>query len=141
MIVSNCNVVQVYWADKLSELPIQRLSIAEDYDMFLQSVADWIAHRRQGRFQRQTNLAMNVIRNDGGDIFGGVGKYLGQELYFYAGLYFLRLPLGALNLNSLTLHKGLNPALTEAQLFDKPSRVARFLMALHQKIIEIPAMW
>lgn len=69
--------------------------------MFLQSVADWIAHRRQGRFQRQKNLAMNVIRNEGGEVFGGVGKYFGQELYFYAGMYFSHLPLGVLNLNHL----------------------------------------
>lgn len=81
---------QVYWANRPSELPIRHISFIEDYDMFLQSVVDWMYRRRQGQCQRWKVLAMNVIRA-ASDVFGGVGKYMVQELFFMAGMFSVRL--------------------------------------------------
>lgn len=113
--------------------------------MFLQCVVDWICRRREAHCQRWKVLAMNVIRN-ASDIFGGIGKYLVQELFFMAGNY----SVGGFAFSQITrlmppsilsLHLGLSLSLTEAEVFDNPSRVARFLMAYLQKIIENPSMW
>ncbi|KAK7059561.1 hypothetical protein R3P38DRAFT_2836651, partial [Favolaschia claudopus] len=69
---------------------------------FFAGLATWIRTRRSSSSDRH-GLAIEAIR-EAGDVFPGVGVYTVIELFFLAGL---------------------SPQLTEAEVFDNPSRTAR----------------
>ncbi|TFY78109.1 hypothetical protein EWM64_g5902 [Hericium alpestre] len=87
------NLFTPHWADSESELPVNHVDICEDYEAFVKGIAEWMLERRQSH---RTKLAVNVIRDDGHLVWGGVG---------------------------LSVH------LTEGEVFDCPSHVARLCEA------------
>ncbi|EIM79119.1 uncharacterized protein STEHIDRAFT_116777 [Stereum hirsutum FP-91666 SS1] len=116
--LTRSHLLQLYWLDSIEHMPVRHACILTAFDVFLKSVADWIDQRRKRRCNR-SKLAFMVIRGTDGPL-PGIGKYTIQELMFMAGLW-----LG----------------LTEAQLFDVPSRVARLIAAYRHLILGLPQMW
>lgn len=71
-------------------------------------------------------LACEAMRTDGSKVWGGVGVYTASEIFFDAGML-----IAGLFSVFLTSHfVGVSPFLTEAEVFDSPSRTARLCEAL-----------
>ncbi|KAF7349836.1 hypothetical protein MVEN_01284100 [Mycena venus] len=99
--------VELYWSE-------DRLTLADQPDVylefprFLEDVVKWVADRRTRQTNRASN-AMTLVRTSS-DIFAGAGVYTITELWHMAGL---------------------SPNLTEAEVFDSPSRTARLCGAFY----------
>ncbi|KAJ7183593.1 hypothetical protein C8R46DRAFT_843602, partial [Mycena filopes] len=94
-------VFQPTWASTREALPPSPSDFYHrDWD-FLPTLVQWMGNRRN---MDRNGLACEVIRS-ANDVFLGIGVYTVVEIFFLAGL---------------------SPFLTEAELFDIPSRVARF---------------
>ncbi|KAF7356153.1 MULE domain-containing protein [Mycena venus] len=99
--------VELYWSE-------DRLTLADQPDVylefprFLEDVVKWVADRRTRQTNRASN-AMALVRTSS-DIFAGAGVYTITELWHMAGL---------------------SPNLTEAEVFDSPSRTARLCGAFY----------
>ncbi|KAF7371978.1 hypothetical protein MVEN_00055800 [Mycena venus] len=97
----------LYWSE-------DRLTLADQPDVylefprFLEDVVKWVADRRTRQTNRASN-AMTLVRTSS-DIFAGAGVYTITELWHMAGL---------------------SPNLTEAEVFDSPSRTARLCGAFY----------
>ncbi|THH12990.1 hypothetical protein EW146_g7184 [Bondarzewia mesenterica] len=104
-------LVQAQWAASRDDLPqrLKHISILDDYQGFLTSVAQWIQYRRSSEDTERTGLVCDVLRSHG-DIWGGVGVYTASEICFLAGI---------------------SPLLQEREVFDCPSRCARLCEALY----------
>jgi len=86
-------------------------------------VAKWIVTRAQ---MPRKALACEVMRTDGNKVWGGVGVYTASEIFFDAGAL-----MGSLYSVFLTSDfVGVSPFLTEAEVFDSPSRTACLCEAL-----------
>ena len=78
--------MQPVWASSLSELGRPPPDVYKEYHRFLQGVANWI--RGRGNVSaRYTRLAINAIREEGKEVFCGVGVYTSSELFFAAGKF------------------------------------------------------
>lgn len=81
-------------------------------------------HRRGMKTDRSCN-AMTLIRTST-EIFCGAGVYTIAEVWHMAGISLMRDPFVAPRADYL---QGLAPNLTEAEVFDSPSRTARLCAA------------
>ncbi|KAJ7156231.1 hypothetical protein C8R46DRAFT_1294815 [Mycena filopes] len=99
-------LVQFYWAEKRDQLPAQQPDVYLEFPRFLEDLVVWIERRRSVRSCRTGN-AMTLVRTTT-DIFAGAGVYTISEIWHMAGL---------------------SPNLTEAEVFDSPSRTARLCAA------------
>ncbi|KLO15001.1 hypothetical protein SCHPADRAFT_939128 [Schizopora paradoxa] len=106
--LSNDLVFQVTWSETLVGLNPFPADILKDKTSFLNTLVDWIKARDNGRCDRSL-LATQVVR-EANHVWAGVGVYTVNELFFMAGL---------------------SPFLTECEVFDVPSRVARLVEAYY----------
>ncbi|KAF8072162.1 hypothetical protein FPV67DRAFT_1779227 [Lyophyllum atratum] len=97
-------VFQPIWTTTKAKLPITPPDAYYDYSAFLEGVVKWIKGRSDAP---RTGLALKAVRNTQ-DVWSGIGVYTASELFFDAGL---------------------SPFLTEAEVFDSPSRSARLCEA------------
>ncbi|KAJ3518388.1 hypothetical protein NM688_g9444 [Phlebia brevispora] len=100
-------VFQPQWATTHGGLPKSPPDVVLENQRFLQAVATWISERVAGQTNR-FRFACDVVRETT-TVFGGVGVYTVVELFFLAGI---------------------SPFLTEAEVFDCPSRTARLCEAM-----------
>ncbi|KAH6888948.1 hypothetical protein BKA70DRAFT_1121340 [Coprinopsis sp. MPI-PUGE-AT-0042] len=114
-VLTNDLVIQPEWVTGVRQsLPLrERLNLGpdvlDDYEHFLQCVANWIELRRTGQAKRN-GLACRAVRN-ASEVWVGVGVYTVAEIFFIAGL---------------------SPFLVEHEVFDSPSRTARLCEAFWQ---------
>ncbi|KAK6989028.1 hypothetical protein R3P38DRAFT_2572275 [Favolaschia claudopus] len=94
-------VFQPTWACSRDELPAAASDFCSPSWDFPSALATWMLGRRD---QDRNGLACEAIRA-ANDVFFGIGVYTVIEIFFLAGL---------------------SPFLTESELFDCPSRTARF---------------
>ncbi|KAJ7804316.1 hypothetical protein B0H13DRAFT_2491520 [Mycena leptocephala] len=107
-------VFQPTWASSRNELPPSPSNFySREWD-FLPSLVQWMESRIDGN---RNFLACDVIRSTN-NVFLGIGVYTVIELFFLAGL---------------------SPLLTEAELFDNPSRVSHRSPVIAFKLLR-PAM-
>ncbi|KAF5336585.1 hypothetical protein D9611_006635 [Ephemerocybe angulata] len=120
--VSLDNLFQPFWALRAIDLPEGHIDAYKDLRGFLFSLVRWMENRRK---RNRLGLATEIIRKGekGKNVFGGVGKYTVLELFFMGGL---------------------SPFLTEQDVFDDPSRTARFILALwcyqHHSVTKIAGL-
>ncbi|KAK6971267.1 hypothetical protein R3P38DRAFT_2587381 [Favolaschia claudopus] len=100
-------LIQFYWSPNRASLASQP-DVYLDFPRFLEDVVKWIADRRNVQSNRSGN-AMTLVRTST-EIFAGGGVYTMPELWHMAGLA---------------------PNLTEAEVFDSPSRTARLCAAYY----------
>lgn len=119
------NSLQLYWSE-------DRLTLADRPDVylkfprFLDDVVEWVTDRRTRQSNRASN-AMTLVRNSS-EIFAGAGVYTISELWHMAGkCQCSRLVKAAFSFQI----SGLSPNLTEAEVFDSPSRTARLCGAFY----------
>ncbi|KAK7016495.1 hypothetical protein R3P38DRAFT_2541994, partial [Favolaschia claudopus] len=93
--------VTCYWSPNRASLASQP-HVYLDFPRFLEDAVKWIADRRNVQSNRSGN-AMTLVRTST-EIFAGAGVYSMHELWHMAGLA---------------------PNLTEAEVFDSPSRTVR----------------
>ncbi|TFK66508.1 hypothetical protein BDN72DRAFT_899775 [Pluteus cervinus] len=105
-------LVNIHWAPSPLLLPWQKADVINDYVGFCSQLVNWIEHRRQTKSPRDGNATAVLRGNVGSEFFfipfAGLGVYISSEVSFLAGF---------------------GPDLTEAELFDCPSRVARLVLA------------
>ncbi|KAI0746392.1 hypothetical protein C8Q80DRAFT_1174915 [Daedaleopsis nitida] len=103
------NVWTPLWVQPQDPIPpqIQMLDVYDDYNTFLEGIAALVRKRHTRGFHSTQNLATVVVK-DHGEVFGGVGAYTVEELFFMAGI---------------------SPFILEGELFSCPSRVARLCEA------------
>ncbi|TEB22707.1 hypothetical protein FA13DRAFT_1798680 [Coprinellus micaceus] len=112
--VSNDLLFEPIWRRTKAELPNVYLGVYDqEYDNYLQVVVDWIRMRKTNDSdpkipKRTTRKAWDAIKSTQ-DVFMGVGVYTACELLFDAGI---------------------PPWISEAELVDCPSRMARLCEAL-----------
>ncbi|KAJ3559886.1 hypothetical protein NM688_g63 [Phlebia brevispora] len=94
------------WVHSAAELPYKLPDVHLDYEAFISEVAKWIEVRRASTSPRG-GLAVTAIR-DARTVFAGIGVYTVVEVFFLAGL---------------------SVFLTEYEVFNCPSRVARLCEA------------
>ncbi|KAJ7572285.1 hypothetical protein C8J56DRAFT_1069015 [Mycena floridula] len=99
---------QPRWVESLDDLPIPHPDVFTDFSAFLVAVCRWMTLRFESRSAR-TGLIVDVLQ--GTLEFHGVGAYTAVELCFLAGI---------------------SPFLTEAEVFDVPSRAARICDAYYE---------
>ncbi|EKM51863.1 uncharacterized protein PHACADRAFT_199370 [Phanerochaete carnosa HHB-10118-sp] len=99
--------VQIHWETTIKDLPCQAPDVYTDYPRFLRGVAEWILSREISRGADATCLAVTAIQ-DAESVFGGMGPYTVNEVYYLAGL---------------------SPFLTVHEVFGCPSRTARLCEA------------
>ncbi|RDB17730.1 hypothetical protein Hypma_001157 [Hypsizygus marmoreus] len=99
--LSNDMVFQPLWTESKEKLPQSPPDVYTDYADFLTAVATWIQKRASGQNTRN-GIACQVVR-EANETWSGIGVYTVCELFFDAGL---------------------SPFLTEAEVFDSPSRTA-----------------
>ncbi len=94
---------------------------------------------------RRDCLAMHVIR-DANEVFLGIGVYTVSEIFHRAGEWSGFRFARSFPFRSDCI-QGLSPVLTEAEVFDSPSRVARLIEAFychahraHQGIRSVPSL-
>ncbi|KAH9948432.1 hypothetical protein B0H21DRAFT_821093 [Amylocystis lapponica] len=102
-------VFQPVWVNQRDELTLRSPDAYTQYDMFVACVSQWILDRATSSQTQRFGLACDAVRN-AEDVWGGVGVYTVCELFFIAGV---------------------SPLLTEAEVFDNPSRTARLCEALY----------
>ncbi|KAJ7032300.1 hypothetical protein C8F04DRAFT_1359135 [Mycena alexandri] len=101
-------LIQFYWAETREALPAQQPDVYLEFPRFLEDLVAWIERRRTVQSHRAGN-AMTLVRNST-EIFSGAGAYTLPEIWHMAGL---------------------SPNLTEAEVFDSPSRVGRLCGAYY----------
>ncbi|KAF8152979.1 hypothetical protein B0H34DRAFT_677203 [Crassisporium funariophilum] len=110
---------QPTWATSKESLPPTPPDLFHEYFAFLECVASWMSSRRNCA---RDGLACDEIRAWNAT-WSGIGVYTVCELFFDAGL---------------------SPFLTERELFDSPSRTARFCEAFwtfaHRSHIDLPQL-
>ncbi|KAI0703990.1 hypothetical protein C8Q76DRAFT_732904 [Earliella scabrosa] len=89
--------------------PVQHLDVYNDFSAWLSAVAGIVKAIHKHGWHKHQQLATTAIRETHGHIFGGIGVYTITEVFFMAGL---------------------SPFLTEGELFQSPSRVARLCAAV-----------
>ena len=77
-------ILQVHWASSRLELPAQHPDVYKDYPSFLWAVGELYKSRQKKGLDRD-GLAVNFIRKEGRECFGGVGVYTINELFYIAG--------------------------------------------------------
>ncbi|KAF8179456.1 hypothetical protein BJ912DRAFT_929655 [Pholiota molesta] len=107
--ISNDLVFQPEWESAEDTAAISSPPVYDDYRSFLNGVADWIEDRRTSLGKDRQGLACEVVRG-AQDVWCGVGVYTVCELFFDAGI---------------------SPFLTEAEVFECPSRTARLCEAFY----------
>ncbi|TDL16414.1 hypothetical protein BD410DRAFT_902077 [Rickenella mellea] len=95
------------WALKREDLPHQHIDVVDNYMMFLLGVAYWVI---ENMAKSRKRLAVLAIRQ-ANLVWPGVGSYTISEIFFLAGL---------------------STSLTEKELVDSPSRLARLCEALYE---------
>ncbi|KAF8987634.1 hypothetical protein BDZ89DRAFT_1152618 [Hymenopellis radicata] len=103
------NMFTPFYATKRARLPAQHADVYAEFPEWLNAVVEWAAQRARNGDASRSRFAMYVIR-DARDVWGGVGVYTVAEIFFMAGL---------------------SPFLTEAEIFDCPSRFARLCEAYY----------
>ncbi|KAJ7099989.1 hypothetical protein B0H15DRAFT_927592 [Mycena belliarum] len=101
-------LVQFYWSEDRTQMPAQQPDVYLEFPRFLDDLVAWITQRRTIQSNRAGN-AMTLVRGTT-EIFAGAGVYTISELWHMAGL---------------------SPNLTEAEVFDSPSRTARLCAAFY----------
>ncbi|KAJ7637920.1 hypothetical protein DFH06DRAFT_1053934, partial [Mycena polygramma] len=99
-------LVQFYWSKRREKLPAVAPDVYLEFPRFLDDLVKWMTERRSVQSNRSGN-AMTLVRSNT-DIFAGAGVYTIAEIWHMAGL---------------------SPNLTEAEVFDSPSRTARLCAA------------
>lgn len=95
-----------------------------NYTDFLNVVANWLEDRRSGS---RAGLASDIIKI-ANSVWSGVGVYTESELCFASGEF----SINSLCILISPIHlPGNSPFITEAELFDSPSRTARFCAAFY----------
>ena len=65
-------------------LPRRPPDVYLEYPRFLQGVADWLRELAGTKDTDYTKLAVTAIQ-EAGDVFGGMGPYTTNEVFFLAG--------------------------------------------------------
>ncbi|KAJ7444728.1 hypothetical protein FB451DRAFT_1149189 [Mycena latifolia] len=99
-------LIQLYWSEEHENLPASQPDVYLEFPRFLEDLVNWMQKRRQVQSNRAGN-ALALVR-DSTEIFPGAGVYVTAEIWHMAGL---------------------SPNLTEAEVFDSPSRTARLSAA------------
>ncbi|KAF9487356.1 hypothetical protein BDN71DRAFT_1594545 [Pleurotus eryngii] len=107
-------LLTVFYRNSRHDLPAPSHDIYHDYEGTVKVIVKWMKQRRSaGKIgsaaDRRDGLAMDVIR-DANEVFLGIGVYTVSEIFHRAGM---------------------SPVLTEAEVFDSPSRVARLIEAFY----------
>ncbi|KAF4586208.1 hypothetical protein EYR38_010482 [Pleurotus pulmonarius] len=101
-------VFRVFYSRSRDELPAPLYDIYLHFEKSLQVMIKWARARRTGK-KKCSGSAIETIRKNT-NIFVGIGVYTASEVFHHAGLL---------------------PILTESELFDSPSRFARFVSSFY----------